>query len=295
MNDARCTIPEGLLCDSLVSTANQAPTHLAVAAADLRLTYKELYDHACAVASSLCELTAIKVNECVGIMLYKCAWMTVAAHAIHLASAAYVPIDPSLPVDRVASICTDAKISVMCTNAISQANCVDNVHALTLDSLPLRSSTSLPTPLQKPTDWAYVIFTSGSTGRPKGVVLNHQGPKNTCADVNATYSILGTDVTFGISSLGFDLSVFDLFGSTLASAALIYPRQEDTRSPAAWLSLLRKEQVTVWNSAPALMQLLIDTADKGERLSDLRLVMLSGDWVPPCAAIPHFDTSPDRL
>lgn len=136
-------------------------------------------------------------------------------------------------------------------------------------------------------EMAYVIFTSGSTGRPKGVMLDHMGPKNTCNDVNAVYGIHCADRVFGISSLGFDLSVYDLFGPPATGGALVYPAADDVRSPVAWLAQMQAVGVTLWNSAPALMQLLIDTADESVQLPKLRLVMLSGDWIPP--------SMPDRI
>ena len=89
-------------------------------------------------------------------------------------------------------------------------------------------------------------------------MLDHRGPKNTVADVNAQYGVTSSDVFFGISSLGFDLSVYDLFGTIMAGATLVYPRAKDVRNPAAWPTLLRAEGVTIWNSAPALMLLFID-------------------------------------
>eukprot|EP00966_Prymnesium_polylepis_P281121 6495189-Prymnesium_polylepis.1 len=118
-------------------------------------------------------------------------------------------------------------------------------------------------------------------------MLDHRGPRNTCVDVNLEYGVSSSDRIFGISSLSFDLSVYDLFGSTAAGATLVYPGQGDDRNPAAWPDLLRQERVTIWNSAPALMQLLLDTIPNGECLQHLRLVLLSGDWIPP--------SMPDRI
>jgi amino acid adenylation domain-containing protein len=148
---------------------------------------------------------------------------------------------------------------------------------------------ALRVPQQESTDVAYVIYTSGSTGKPKGVMLDHRGPLNTCVDVNAQFAVFMQDRIFGISSLAFDLSVYDIFGCTAAGASLVYPRAEDVRDPAAWMDQLRAESVTVWNSAPALMQLLLDTAFGSDesKLENLRLVLLSGDWIPP--------SMPDRI
>ena len=82
----------------------------------MRLTYAELYSRARGLASLLIRTTACAPDDCIWIMLSKSAWVPVVAHAIQFASAAYVPIDPELPVQRIADICADARIRVMCTS-----------------------------------------------------------------------------------------------------------------------------------------------------------------------------------
>ena len=126
-----------------------------------------------------------------------------------------------------------------------------------------------------------MIYTSGSTGQPKGVMLDHRGPLNTCLDVNARFGVRAADRVFGISSLSFDLSVYDLFGTMAGGAGLVYPSAFSARDPAAWSPLLRARGVTLWNSAPALVQLLLDGVDVlRNSMPRVRAVLLSGDWIP---------------
>ena len=137
-----------------------------------------------------------------------------------------------------------------------------------------------PAPGTTAADTAYVIFTSGSTGRPKGAELDHRGPMNTIRDVNTRYAVGSADVILGVSALTFDLSVWDLFGSLHSGATLVLPTSDEMH-PQAWLDLCRRHRVTVWSSVPALMDLLTEQAVRtGANLPDLRLVLLSGDWIP---------------
>src|SRR5207237_1034366 len=110
-------------------------------------------------------------------------------------------------------------------------------------------------------DLAYVIYTSGSTGRPKGAMLDHRGPLNTILDLNRRFGVGPADVVFGLSSLCFDLSVYDLFGSVAAGATLLLPDDSEAADPEAWLDAVLRHGVTVWNSVPQLVQLLVEAAE----------------------------------
>ena len=81
---------------------------------------------------------------------------------------------------------------------------------------------------------AYIIFTSGSTGKPKGVVISHRGAANTCLDVVERFAIGESDAIFGLSSLAFDLSVFDVFGTLAVGAKLVICKPDGTRNPDYW-------------------------------------------------------------
>ena len=127
-----------------------------------------------------------------------------------------------------------------------------------------------------------MIFTSGSTGTPKGVMIDHRGALNTVLDINARYGITAADAVFGLSSLSFDLSVYDVFGVLGAGGRLVLPAAADARDPEAWLAQLTAAQVTVWNTVPALLQMLVDYLDGAgaPALPPLRTILLSGDWIP---------------
>ncbi len=110
---------------------------------------------------------------------------------------------------------------------------------------------------------AYTIFTSGSTGEPKGVQITHAAAWNTIADINTRHGIAADDRVFALSALDFDLSVYDVFGLLGAGGSLLLPSEDQRREPARWPSLLDRFGATVWNSVPALLDLLLD-ADEQE-------------------------------
>ena len=113
-------------------------------------------------------------------------------------------------------------------------------------------------------------------------MIDHQGAVNTILDINQRFHAKSTDRVIALSSLSFDLSVYDIFGTLAAGGTIVIPDADASRNPEHWVELLVKHQVTIWNSVPALMQMLLEYAGSRKEIlpTSLRLVLLSGDWLP---------------
>ncbi|MBB5781613.1 non-ribosomal peptide synthetase [Nonomuraea jabiensis] len=201
--------------------------------------------------------------------------------AVAAAGAWYVPVETTWPAARIAAVCEQAGI----THAIGQVAWPDSVtvHHPSGDGHRERPA---------PGELAYAIFTSGSTGTPKGVAVEHRAARTTVDDIVDRFGIDHRDRVLGLSALSFDLSVFDIFGVLGAGGALVLPEVARQRDPEHWLELAERHGVTVWNTAPALLEMLVEYAELDpdaarRQLRSLRLVMLSGDWIPV--------TLPERL
>lgn len=130
---------------------------------------------------------------------------------------------------------------------------------------------------------AYTIFTSGSTGVPKGVVVTHRPVINLMEWVNGTFGIGASDRLLFLTSLCFDLSVYDIFGILSAGGTIRIAAEDEVRNPERLLTIVADEGITFWDSAPAALQQLAMLMDQGLvdcSRSALRLVFLSGDWIP---------------
>jgi yersiniabactin nonribosomal peptide synthetase len=236
-----------------------------------------------AVRQALLQLR-LQAGDRVAVVMERGVYALMAVHGVLLAGAAYVPMDAGLPIQRVRQIVQDCGAKVVLCLRANADQWGSSVQALAVDDLPAWDGdlSALHAPDEvAPNNLAYIIYTSGSTGVPKGVMIDHLGAMNTVRAVNRRFGVGSSDRLLGVSSLGFDLSVYDIFGAADAGACLVYPDPEQTLNPAHWLELLAKESITIWNSAPALAVLMCEAAElRGAQLPELRLVMLSGDWIP---------------
>ncbi|HST62423.1 MAG TPA: amino acid adenylation domain-containing protein, partial [Longimicrobium sp.] len=201
------------------------------------------------------------------------------------AGGAYVPLDPTYPPERLAHMMATAGVRVLVTEQALAASLPDVAGRILLDAdgaAIAAESDARPEGGATPENLAYVIFTSGSTGQPKGIALRHRGVMNNLADLNVAHGIGPADRVLLLSSLSFDMSVYETLGILAAGGAVVIPRPAELRDPAAWAALCRRHGVTLWNSAPALLGMLTEhvEAHPAAAPAGLRLAFLGGDWVP---------------
>ncbi|TYP79313.1 non-ribosomal peptide synthetase [Paenibacillus methanolicus] len=132
-----------------------------------------------------------------------------------------------------------------------------------------------------PSGTAYIIFTSGSTGTPKGVVASHRPVVNTIDWVNGSFGVVPEDRLFFITSLCFDLSVYDVFGTLAAGGTIDIVSEEEIRRPETWPRRMADRGITIWDSAPAALAQSLPFFEKHEGpMAPVRRFLLSGDWIP---------------
>ena len=260
------------------------PDHPAVISATGRLSYEQL-SHRSNQTGRLLQKKGVKPNHLVAVVMEKGWEQVVAVLGILKSGAAYIPINPEIPGDRLNHILKDANVRFVLTQSWlkKKLGWPQSVECISINNLDFSERSSrIPNPAQNQTDLAYVIYTSGSTGVPKGVMIDHRGAVNTIVDINERFGIGAEDKVFALSDLSFDLSVFDIFGTLAAGATIVMPNSSGTKDPAHWLQLINREQVTVWNSVPALMGMLAAFVSGQTDLFSqaLRLIMLSGDRIP---------------
>ena len=278
-----------LLHETVLDQMQQQSDQPAVITEERTLTYDELERESATMADWLQRNGAVP-NQLVAVVMGKGWEQIVAVLGILRSGAAYLPLDPTLPKQRLDHVLKHAQVELIlsqpCWNQTIEWP--ENTTCYVIGG-QVCGVVDVPDFLgERPVcsaqhnDLAYVIYTSGSTGLPKGVMISHESAVNTIEDINERFNIGPGDRVLAVSSLGFDLSVFDIFSLLSAGGTVVLPKIEDAKDPSRWLQLIKEHKITIWNSAPALMQLLSEySAQHKDTFGNaLRLVLLSGDWIP---------------
>ncbi|MFB9994576.1 amino acid adenylation domain-containing protein [Deinococcus oregonensis] len=257
----------------------------ALIAPDLSLSYGQL-DTLSAAWAQVLRGAGVEAGHPVALVMERGWEGAAAALAVMRAGGAYLPVDPDQPPERILSLlaASGARLALTQPHLAGRLPATPELSVWPFTASPPPAASRVPLPTLVPTDLAYIIYTSGSTGQPKGVMIDHRGAVNTVLDINHRFSIGPADRVLGVSALTFDLSVYDLFGSFAAGGALVLPTHAGRRDPDHWRHLIQTHGVTVWNSVPALLSMLLgaELLESGSApdLASLRLLLLSGDWIP---------------
>jgi amino acid adenylation domain-containing protein len=292
-----------LLHQVLEISAKQYPERKAVVYNN-SITYQELDE----VSTRLCWVlknAGIEKGDRIGIYLNKSIEAVAAIFGILKAGAVYVPLDPSAPVRRVASIIQDCRIEVL----ISTAKKLVSLEQILPKLAPVRraivvggnafqiseivgkliswqdvlQATLSPLPVNKITeiDIAYILYTSGSTGTPKGVTISHRAALNFVNWSSECFQVSYSDRVSNHAPLHFDLSVFDIFTTLKAGGTVIIVPEKLTVFPLDLAKFIAEQQITIWYSVPsALIQLVLHGNLPGYDFSNLRAILFAGEVFP---------------
>lgn len=248
------------------------------------LSYAEIERRATSLAHVLLA-RGVKVGTRVGVVMSRTTAMIAGVLAITKIGAAYVPIDPGLPDERMRQLLGILELGVIVTQAQHTQRLsvvAPDCEHVVAESAYAEVVQVAELPAVSPDSEAYVIFTSGSTGTPKGVSVMHRRAVNLIQWVNTRFGISSLDKLLFVTSLSFDLSVYDIFGVLAAGGSIRIATEAELQDPWLLYRILVEERITFWDSAPAGLQQLVPAIERGSESATtaLRLVFLSGDWVP---------------
>jgi amino acid adenylation domain-containing protein len=265
-----------------------APNQIAIVDGNVQLTYGEIERQSNLLAARLQEAGACQ-DRCIGLFLERSAQFIVAALAVMKSGAAYIPLDPSTPADRVVRDLADAGAIVLLTNSRkAQSLPAGPWRVIELDIPSTMRPIAFANRETDPKSLAYVIYTSGSTGQPKGVEITHASLCSLIDWHQSAFRVSAADRASQVAGLGFDAAVWEIWPYLTAGASLHIADEMTRRSSQALRDWIVTEKITISFVPTALAEQLLRTSWPAE--TALRLLLTGGDTLHrrPLAGLPFL-------
>ncbi|MFE3984427.1 amino acid adenylation domain-containing protein [Nocardia tengchongensis] len=293
--DVAATLPEGAAA-TLVSRFDAqvaaTPDAVALVFADETLTYRELAERSNRLARLLIAEGA-GPESLVALALRRSTELVVAMYAVLQTGAAYVPLDPDQPADRIGHILDTARPRLLLTAAADEFEPgTRNMVTLAVERAEATARAHSGAPITdaerirplRPGHAAYVIFTSGSTGRPKGVAVEHGAIVNRLVWMQHEYALTADDAVLQKTPATFDVSVWEFFWPLQTGARLVVAKPDGHRDPVYLAQIIAEQRITTAHFVPSMLSAFVATLDNDSELAHagrgLRQVFASGEALP---------------
>ncbi len=277
---------DACLHELVARQASERPDATAVIAGEDRLTYRQLDERSNQVAHLLQEI-GVGPDTMVGVCTERGADMLVGMIGAMKSGAAYLPLDPLFPADRVAYMIEDSKAPILLTQrelADDLADTAAKVVCLDDDeTLAARPTDAVSADGTTADNLAYMIYTSGSTGKPKGVQIPHRAVVNFLSSMAKTPGIDRDDVMLAVTTLSFDISVLELMLPLTHGAAVCVATHEQVVDGQSLLDLVVEAKATIMQATPATWRLMMEAGWEGPLTHDgggLKKVLCGGEAWP---------------
>jgi amino acid adenylation domain-containing protein len=272
--------PEQCLHELVAAQAARSPGALAVVEPGGReLSYGDLEGRAAALAGRL-QALGVGPGDRVGVCLERSADLVAALLGVLKAGAAYVPLDPEYPGERLGFMVADAGVGVVVTGgglvARLPAGVVGAGEVVLVEALPAGDGAGFRAPVMSPDELAYVIYTSGSTGRPKGVGVSHRAIVNLVCDVGRAPGLAPGDGFLSLTSVSFDIAALEIFGPLVTGGTVVAVPQRAVQAAGVVRRAIEDGLVSVVQATPSVLAMLVPKLPA----DSLRWVISGGEPLP---------------
>ncbi|MBE9178538.1 amino acid adenylation domain-containing protein [Oculatella sp. LEGE 06141] len=275
-NDRRC------IHHRIEAQVEQTPEAIALSFDDQQLTYRELNHRANQLAHYL-QAQGVQPDTLVGLCLERSLEMVIGILGVLKAGGAYLPLDPTYPVERLAWMLEDAQVPLLLTQAPLVSTLPPHAAQVVYLDRDWQAIAPFPTMnppgLSQPHHLAYVIYTSGSTGRPKGVMNTHQGLWNRLVWMQEAYGLTPADRVLQKTPFSFDVSVWEFLWPLMAGARLAIAQPDGHRDSTYLVRVIAQEQVTTLHFVPSMLHAFLDALGL-ETCQSITRVICSGEALP---------------
>jgi len=260
-NQTRRDVPDTTIHEMVERQAQHTPHSIAVEAAGEALTYRQLNERANRLARRL-RASGVGPGTLVALFVDRSLDMVIAPLAVLKTGAAYLPLDPEFPAERLAYLIDDAQAPVLLTTrSLGPQPMPYGARVVYCDEaaggVANLGSTSSPGAL------AYVLYTSGSTGRPKGVEIQHSAVVNFLLSMQRKPGFTSSDSLLALTTLSFDIAGLELYLPLISGGRLVIASREDARDPRRLIELIAASRCTVLQATPATWSSLVDAGWSG--------------------------------
>ncbi|QHZ45315.1 amino acid adenylation domain-containing protein [Bacillus sp. NSP9.1] len=280
-NETDHALPDDTLPELFEMQAKENPNSPAVVFQDDVLSYSELNERANRLAHLLIERGA-GPERFVALALPRSTEMVISMLAVLKAGAAYLPIDPEYPSERIAYMLSDAQPMLVLTSKETAANIPEHIKAESMmiddnDVIDELSRYSAANPAvydrhgTSPQHPAYMIYTSGSTGRPKGVIVSVENLCNFLLSMRETFALQRHDRLLAVTTIAFDISALEIYLPLISGACFVIAKKETVQDPSALGNVLDKQNITIMQATPTLWHALVSSVP--EKLRGLKVLV----------------------
>lgn len=261
LNSTEIPYPNVTLIELIRQQAARTPQNIALEFQDSKITYDELLKKVNQLAHYL-EGQGVQSGDFIAVALPRCSELVMALLAIMQCGAAYLPLDPQYPNDRLEFMLNDSDAKILLTSKLVAESLTTQSEILFIEdamaSLKQYPVTALPTKVNSD-DLAYLLYTSGSTGNPKGVTITHKNLVNFLCSMAIEPGINENDRALSITTISFDIAGSELYLPLIKGATLILADQETARDGRLLLDLIKKENINFLQATPTTWLMLLDS------------------------------------
>lgn len=268
------------IVDLFEAQVERRPESIAVIFRDREVSYRQLNEQANRIAHFLRDKYMIKPEDRVGVLLDRSEQLPVVLLGILKAGGAYIPVDPVYPEERIKYIIENSgcrmiitephyrgMLNAFCTVAVNEVNSIDALN------------TSNPVHPAVNDRLAYITYTSGSTGKPKGVMITHQNVVSFQCNMEAVFHFQESDSIYALTTVAFDISVLELINSLMTGMRVVMSPDGEIQEPTEVLDVMVQKKVTVLQTTPSRLKLLLEGRDTYV-LSSLKVLLIGGEPLP---------------
>jgi amino acid adenylation domain-containing protein len=272
-------VSRGTILELFAAQVAARPEALALVAGDGQFSYEQLDRAANRLAHTLLARCPLAANDRVALVAQRDSFLLVGLLAILKTGAAYVPVDPDFPPERVRLMLADSGCRLVLASPSVLADIACTAPILSLNAASATAPATAPDSHSSPDDLAYVIFTSGSTGRPKGAQLLQRNAAAFFSALPGTFGFTPQSRILALTTVSFDIAGLELLGALCCGMTVVLATAAQARDPAQVLALVAAENIQVLQLTPTRLKLLLDEGELSS-LASVQTLLVGGEALP---------------